>query len=308
MREAPPRRYSWEIGLVAVAAVWGATFPLVKCAIERCPHITWGLGLAHAGHPIPPLEYLAIRFGIAAALVAIVGARSLRGLTRRQLGYGVAIGVALAGGYMFQTFGLQRTSASHAGFLTGLYVILTPAFGAVVLRKRAPLSTVAGAALAVGGLLLLSVPGGGGSRFGDALILGCAVMFAVQILLVGSFARSAPVMALTVVQLGVVAVAAEAGSLFTEHPVAPVDAGVWASIAITAVLASAIGLWMVVGAQRFIPPARAAVIYTMESPFAALFGFAMLDEHLGARGWSGAALIFGGMLVAELFAPQREEL
>ena len=308
MPELTRRRYTWEIGLVAVAGVWGATFPLVKCAIERCPSIKGGLGLAHAAHPIPPLEYLAIRFAIATVLVAIFAVPALRGLTRRQLWYGVAIGLSLAAGYAFQTFGLQRTSASHAGFLTGLYVILTPVFGAIALRKRAPLSTVAGAMLAVVGLLLLAVPGGSGTRLGDALILGCAVSFAVQILLVGSFARSAPVLALTVIQLGVVAILSEAASLATEHTVAPVDGGVWASIAITAVLASAVGLWMVVGAQRFIPPARAAVIYTMESPFAALFGFLMLSEHLGARGWGGAALIFGGMLVAELFAPQREAL
>ena len=307
MPETARRRYSWEIGLVAVAAVWGATFPLVKCAIERCPTIKGGLGLATA-RPIPPLEYLAIRFAIAAVLVAIVAVPALRGLTRRQLRYGVAIGLSLSAGYIFQTFGLQRTSASHAGFITGLYVILTPLFGAVFLRKRAPASTAAGALLAVCGLLLLSLRGGGGTRFGDALVIGCAVSFAVQILLVGAYARAAPVLALTVVQLAVVAVVSEAGSLVAEHPVAPVGRGVWASIAITAVLASAVGLAMVVGAQRFIPPARAAVIYTMESPFAALFGFAMLSDHLGARGWGGAAMIFGGMLVAELFAPQREDL
>jgi drug/metabolite transporter (DMT)-like permease len=302
------RRYGWEIGLVAVAAVWGATFPLVKCSIERCAHIKGGLGLAHVGHPIPPLEYLAIRFAIATVLVTIFAIPALRGLTRRQLWYGVAIGLALTGGYMFQTFGLQRTSAAHAGFITGLYVILTPLFGAIFLRKKAPVSTAAGALIAVVGLALLTVPAELGVRTGDALVLGCAVMFAVQILLVGAFARAAPVLALTVVQLAVVAVISEAASLVAEHPVAPTDSGVWISIAITAVLASAVGLFLVTGAQRFIPPARAAVIYTMESPFAALFGFAMLGERLGVRGWSGAALIFGGMLVAELFAPASESL
>jgi drug/metabolite transporter (DMT)-like permease len=133
-------------------------------------------------------------------------------------------------------------------------------------------------------------------------------MFAVQILLLGMFARAAPLRALVVLQLAVVAVVCCIASIATEHPRIPTEPGIWVAIGITAVLASGIGLLLQTGAQRFIPPARAAVIYTMESPFAALFGFLMLGERLSGRGWSGAALIVAGMLVAELFAPAAEAL
>ena len=264
--------------------------------------------MATIRHPIPPLRYLSIRFAIAALLIAAFSVPALRGLTRRQLAIGGVIGLALCGGYIFQTFGLQRTTASNAGFLTGLYVILTPLFGAVFLRKRPPWSTGAGAVVAFAGLLLLAAPSGVGARVGDVLVLGCAVMFAVHILLVGNFARSAPMQALVVVQLAMVAVVGGVASAITERFSIPTEPAVWYSIGITAVLASAVGLLMVVGAQRFIPPARAAVIYTMESPFAAMFGFLMLGERLTGRGWAGATLILAGMLVAELFAPPREAL
>jgi drug/metabolite transporter (DMT)-like permease len=280
----------------------------VKCSLERCPSIRWGFGLAAIHEPTKPYMFLSIRFAIAAALVAAFSVPALRSLTRRQLAIGLAIGMVLTAGYVFQTLGLHRTTASNAGFLTGLYVILTPLFGAFALRKLPATSTAAGAFMAFIGLLLLAAPKGLGLRLGDGLVLACAAMFAVQILLVGIFARSAPAQALVVLQLGCVAAVTGIASAATERVPFPTETGIWVVIGITAVLASAVGLLLQIWAQRVIPPARAAVIYTMESPFAAIFGIAMLGEHLTGRGWVGAALILGGMLVAELLAPVREEL
>ena len=281
---------------------------MVKCALQRCATIRGGLGLASIDRPTSPLLFLSIRFAIAAVIVGAFSMPALRGLTRRQVGIGIAIGLALCGGYIFQTLGLQRTTASNAGFLTGLYVILTPLFGAFILRKLPPSSTAAGAILAFVGLLLLASPSGIGVRTGDALVLACAAMFAVQILMVGMFARAAPLRALVFIQLAVVAVVTGIASAAAERTPIPTEPGIWVAIGITAVLASGIGLLLQMGAQRFIPPARAAVIYTIESPFAALFGFLMLGERLKLRGWVGAALILIGMLVAELFAPMKEDL
>jgi len=126
--------------------------------------------------------------------------------------------------------------------------------------------------------------------------------------MVGMFARAAPLRALVFIQLAVVAVVTGIASAAAERTPIPTEPGIWVAIGITAVLASGIGLLLQMGAQRFIPPARAAVIYTIESPFAALFGFLMLGERLKLRGWVGAALILIGMLVAELFAPMKEDL
>jgi drug/metabolite transporter (DMT)-like permease len=280
----------------------------VKCAVQRCPDIHGGLGLAGIDHPTTPLMFLAIRFTIAALLVGVASVSALRTLTRKQLLTGCVIGLALAGSFIFQTFGLQRTSASNAGFLTGLYVILTPVFGAAFLRKVPPASTLVGALLAVGGLLLIASPTGVGLGLGDALVLGCAAMAAIHILLLGRFAGIAPVQALATVQLGVIAIVTGVASLAVEREPIPSEGSVWVAILICAVFASALAFVIQTGAQRFIPPARAAVILVMEAPFAALFGYLMLGERLGRRGLIGAGLILCGLLVAELLAPPKEEL
>lgn len=302
------RRYSWEIGLLAIPAVWGFTFPIVKCALERCPEISGGLGLATVDQPTRPLLFLSLRFAVATVLVGAVSVKALRSLTRDQLAIACLIGAALCGGFILQTTGLERTTASNTGFLTGMYVILTPLLGAVVLRRVPPLSTAVGAVVAFAGLLLITSPSGIGVRLGDGLVLGCAVLFSVHLLLLGRFAGAAPLQALVTVQLAFTAVATGIASAATERTPLPTEGGVWVAILITAIFASAVAFFVQTGAQRFIPPARTAVILVMEAPFAALFGFLMLDERLGARGWTGAALIVCGLLVAELFAPEREAL
>ena len=291
-----------------MTVVWGYTFPVVKCAIQSCADLKAGLGLASVAHPTTPFMFLALRFAIAAVLLGAVSYRSLRALTRRQLGIGVLLGLALGGSFVFQTFGLQRTTASNAGFLTGLYVILTPLFGAAFLRRFPPMTTGVGALLAVGGLLFIASPSGIGLGFGEALVLFCAASAAIHILLLGRFAGVAPASALATVQLATIAVVSGLASLAGERVRVPTESGVWIAILVCALLASAIAFFIQTGAQRFIPPARTAVILVMEAPFAALFGYLMLDERLGTRGLIGAGLILAGVLTAELFAPAREQL
>jgi drug/metabolite transporter (DMT)-like permease len=302
------RRYSWEVGLLTIPAIWGFTFPTVKCALERCPDIRAGLGLASVEHPTRPLMFISLRFAIATAVVGAVSIGALRSMTRRQLKIACLIGAALCGGFILQTTGLERTTASNTGFLTGLYVILTPLLGALVLQRVPPTSTAIGALLAFAGLLLITSPSGIDLRLGDGLVLGCALLFSIHLLLLGRFAAEVPLRSLVTVQLAFTAVATGIASAATERVGVPSETGVWSALLITALLASAAAFFIQTGAQRYIPPARTAVILVMEAPFAALFGYLMLDESLGARGWAGAALIVAGLLVAELFAPEREAL
>lgn len=300
------RRYGWVLALLGVTAVWGVAFPVVKCALERCPDIRGGLGLGSIERPTEPLLFLSLRFGIAALLVGAVSYPMLRRLTRRQIVVGCVIGLVLCGGYVFQTFGLERTTASNAGFLTGLYVVLTPLLGALALRSFPSWSTAVGAVLAFAGLLLLAAPSGIRIGLGDGLVIVCAFCFAVHFLLLGRFAGSAPLAALVALQLAVTAVVTGALSAASERAPIPTESGIWTAIATTAILATVVAFFLQTAAQRIIPPARTAVILTMESPMAALFGFLMLDERLSARGWTGAALILGGILVAELVAPKKK--
>ena len=308
MRDIGVRRYWWVLALLGVTAAWGISFPVVKCALERCPNIDGGFGLGSVRRPTEPFLFLSLRFLVAAVLVAGTSLRALRALTPRQILVGCGIGLALCAGYVFQTFGLERTTASNAGLLTGLYVVLTPILGAAVLRKLPSWTTAAGAMLAFTGLVLIAAPSGVRIGLGDGLVVVCAFCFAVHLVLLGRFAGSAPVAALVALQLGVTAIVTGLLSLAAERAPLPMERGIWFAIVGTAILATVVAFFVQTAAQRFISPSRTAVILTMESPMAALFGFVMLGERLTGRGWIGAALIVAGMLVAELMARTADEV
>jgi drug/metabolite transporter (DMT)-like permease len=274
--------------MVAVTAVWGSTFVLVRDAVTR----------------VPPFTFIAYRFLAAALLLAAIrprlalgGRGDVPGLG--PLGAGAVIGVALLCGYGFQTVGLQYTTASNAGFITGLSVVLTPLLGAVLLRQAPGRWPVTGACVAAIGLAFLSLQRLE-VRQGDALVLGCAVAFAVHILLLGRYAPRLDTYRLAVVQLATAGLGALAWAGVAGDLVVPASGDVWLALAITSVAASAGAFLIQTRAQREVSPTRTAVIFTMEPVFAGLFGFLLAGERLSARGWLGAGLILVGMLVAEL--------
>jgi drug/metabolite transporter (DMT)-like permease len=266
--------YRWELAMVAVTAVWGSTFVLVRDAVAQ----------------VPPFTFIAYRFLAAAVLLAAL---------RPRLATGGQPGLALFAGYGFQTVGLQYTTASNAGFITGLSVVLTPLFAGLVLRQPPGRWPVLGACLAAGGLGLLSLQRLEVRR-GDALVLGCAVAFAAHILLLGRSAPRFSTYRLAVVQLATAGLAALAWAGLAGDLVVPASAEVWVALAVTSVAASAGAFLIQTRAQREVSPTRTAVILTMEPVFAGLFGFLLAGERLSGRGWLGAGLILAGMLVAEL--------
>lgn len=282
------RTLGWEIALAGVALVWGATFVTVQDAVER----------------IPPMLFVALRFALAAAVMGAAGA--FRGLTRADARDGAAIGLALFGGYAFQTVGLQYTTASNAGFITGLFVVFTPLLGAAVLRRLPTLSAGAGVALATAGLVLLAMPEGFRVNRGDALVLACALSFATHIVLLGRLAPGRSPARLAAVQCITVAALSGLTSATAERAAPAIGADVWWTIALTGIVASALAFFVQTAAQRVIPPTRTAIILTAEPVFAGVFGYLLAGEVLTARGYLGAALILAGILAAELLAPERE--
>lgn len=278
--------WRWELALVAVTAVWGATFVVVREAVAR----------------VPPSAFIAVRFLAAAALLAALRPRQALRPDRGLAAAGVVAGLALFAGYTLQTVGLQYTSASSAGFITGLAVVLTPLLGALLLRQRPGRWPATGALLAAAGLALLTL-----ERFevrrGDLLVLGCAFAFATHILLLGRYSPRHASYQLAVVQLATTGVLALAWAGAAGDLRLPGSPQVWFALAVTAVLASAGGFLVQTRAQRDVSPTRTAIIFTMEPVFAALFAFWLAGEHLAARGWLGAACIVAGMLVAALGRP-----
>jgi drug/metabolite transporter (DMT)-like permease len=270
------------VALIAVTAVWGVTFVQVKDAVEL----------------YPLFGFLAIRFAIATATLAVPAAGRLRTLGRTGAGAGALLGLLLAGGYVLQTAGLQRTTVSSTGFVTGMYVVLTPLIALVLLRSRISVAAWAGVVVSTGGLALLSGIHGG-SVAGDLLVLAGAAVYSLQIVLMERFAPRYDAVAFTLVEMlaacaGLCVVALARGDLGVPH-----GWTVWSALVVTGVFASALAFLVQTWAQRRTSATRTALAFTMEPVFTAVFGITLADDRLGALGWSGCAAIMAGILLAE---------
>jgi drug/metabolite transporter (DMT)-like permease len=267
------------LALVAVTAVWGLTFVQVKDAV--------------AIYPILP--FLAIRFGIASVTLA-PGARRVRGLGRSGIGAAALAGGLLGAGYALQTFGLQRTSVSSTGFITGIYVVLTPLLGLALFRMRVAPSAWAGVGLATVGLAMLTGVHGG-SAVGELLVLAAAAVYSLQIVLMERYAPRYDALGFTLVEMLVAFV----GLTIVAVPTFEVPRGwtVWGALLVTGVFASGIAFLVQTWAQRATSATRTALVFTLEPVWAALFGYTLAGDRLGALGWSGCAVIMAGILLAE---------
>jgi drug/metabolite transporter (DMT)-like permease len=277
------RAVAAEVSLIGVAAVWGLTFVMVQDAIAI----------------LPVMAFLAYRFCAAGLVLAIVFRRNLRSLDRRGWRGGLIMGGWLTAGYIFQTLGLERTTAAHAGFITGMFVVLTPIFGALFFKQRVGrLSWIAAAVSAVG-LLLLSGGDGDVRILGDGLVFLCACTFAGHILATGRAVEDHAPGALAAIQLGTCGLVSLVIAVGGGQLEVPRSAVVWNALLITAFVASALGFFLQTYAQRHASPARTALILASEPAFAGLFAYLLNDEVLGLTGWLGAALILAAIVTVE---------
>ena len=268
--------------LILVTAVWGITFVQVKDAVELYPF----------------LAFLAIRYLIATAALAPIALRRLGGFGRDGLVAGSVLGVLIALGIGLQTAGLERTTVTSTGFITGLYVLFTPLLGLALFRTPIPRSLWAGVALALLGLALLSgVPQGSGR--GDLLVLISAFVQAFHIVMVERYANRFDVFALTFMQVAAAAVAFGAVSLAFEELTVPRGWTVWSALIVTGLFAVAFAYVVQVWAQRRVSATRIAIVFSLETVFAGLFGYLLAGDRLGALGFAGCAAIFAGIVVAE---------
>ncbi len=273
-----------ELSLIAVTVVWGLTFSMVKETLDS----------------VPPFVFMSYRFALAFAVLLAVSARRLRKLDRGTAAAGVLLGVFLYAAYSFQTFGLQRTTAGNAGFITGLFVVFVPILSTVILRKRPGLRSVLSVVVATVGLALLSLQPGLEVRSGDLLVLACAFTYSLHIIYMDRFVARHDLLLLTLVQMGVVAVLQTGSALAFEKSVLPGGAYAWATIVVCGVFASAVAFFVQAWAQREISPVRTSMVLIMEPVFSVLFGIILLGETLTWRGWLGCALMLAGMLITEV--------
>ena len=287
------KRWQVDALLIFCTAIWGGTFLIVQNSIKS----------------IGPFFYVSLRFTIATLTIAILFWSHLRRITRAELLQGFIIGLFLCGGYIFQTTGLQYTTSSKAGFITGLNVVIVPILSIAILKQWPGLGGTIGVILATIGMTLLSM----GNQFdlyigmGEILIFFCAVCFAWQIITISRFAPSKDAYNLTVVQLATTAIISGICAPFFGEQIVMPGAEVWWSVLFMGVIATAFTFAVMNRVQQFTSSTRAALIYALEPVFAGLFGY-LAGETLSLPAWLGCALIFLGMISTEVKFKQRRQV
>jgi drug/metabolite transporter (DMT)-like permease len=297
---AASRQIVADGALLLVTLIWGSTFVMVKDAVEAYPVFAFlGIRFAFAALALLPLILLRRRQGLRP--VRATGSVTAYGAPRRRMSVfaPMLVGVALFAGYSFQTSGLRLTTPAHAGFITGLSVVLVPLAAAVLWRQAPGLGAWLGVGFATLGLALLSWQPGRLLNAGDMLVFGCAVAFAAHILLTGRFATRMDPLWLTFGQILTVAVLCGIASLLWEARPTLTPAVLGAAV-FTGLLATSAAFGVQTLAQRFTTPTHTALIFSAEPVFAALFSFLLIGEALGVRQLAGCGLIMAGMLAAEL--------
>jgi drug/metabolite transporter (DMT)-like permease len=247
---------------------------------------------------MPVMDFLAWRFLVASVVMLAVRPTCLRNVTRLELLRGVGLGTILGLGYIAQTYGLRYTSAAISGFITGMFVVLTPVMSWILLRRKTNRNTWMVIALATVGLALLSL-NGWSVGIGELLTLGCAVFFAIHIVGLGEWSSQYEPYAFSLLQIGTVAVIALIAA--TPRGIAiPPDPRVWGVIGITGVLATAVAFFVQTWAQSLVSATRAAVVMTMEPVFAGLFAVVIGGNRLTLRTLAGAVCILAAMFIINL--------
>ncbi len=282
-----------DLSLLAVVIVWGYTFVAIKNALSS----------------VSPFNFIFIRFIISFSLLLFIFIKRLRRLTVRTAGAGAVIGTFLYLAYVFQTEGLQYTTASNAGFITGFSVVLVPVFSSLILKKKPSVESIAGVSLAVAGLGLLSYNGVTVINRGDILVFFCALAVACHILSTGYYASKHDTVLLTVAQIGTVTVLSCISAFFSGEVGIPSGKTVWSALIVCSLFAT-VGAYLVqTYMQRFTSSTHTALIFSGEPVFAGIFGYFLLGEKLGPVSVAGCFLILAGMIVSELkFTGRSDEI
>lgn len=285
-----PARWQADLSLALVALIWGATFVLIKRTLTE----------------ISVVYFLALRFGLASVCMLLlflpVFLRTPLRSTLKGLRAGAATGAFLWLGYMLQTFGLKYTTAGKSGFLTGLYIVLVPLFGALLFRRWPSFREWSGVALATAGMVVLTLPALSGVwavNRGDLLTIGCAVAFAFQILVLGYYSRRERIEGVALGQIATVAILSTL-ALPWEPPVVVWSRSVIFAILLTAILATTLAFAIQTWGQKYTTVTRTALIFSLEPVFALLAATLLGNEPLTASAMSGGALILIGIVAVEL--------
>ena len=268
--------------LLTVSAAWGFSFIVMKDAIQRQS----------------VNNFLFTRFTLAVIVMILIRPQVIKHFNKDLLQRGGLAGIFLGLGYIAQTLGLERTGAAITGFVTGLYVVLTPVIAAIVLKEKITKFTWYCIALATFGLGLLSIRGFS-VGIGEMFVLASAFLFAAHIIALSKWSSGRDVYAMTVIQLTMCAILAGLASAIEGYSLPP-DTGVWSVVIFTAVFATAVAFIVQTWSQAHMSATKVAVILTMEVVFAAVFAIVLGGERLTIQTAVGGVLVVVAMYLIVL--------
>jgi drug/metabolite transporter (DMT)-like permease len=285
----PRLRLLATLALLLVTACWGSTFFLIKDLLDR----------------VPVLDFLAIRFAMAGAVMFLVAPRAMARLSGAARRHAVVLGGIYAVAQLLQTAGLAKTPASVSGFITGMYVICTPLLAALLLKAKITKVTWGAVGLAAAGLGVLTLDGFS-VGYGEALTLVAAVLYALHIVGLGAWSTPIEAVGMSIVQILIIAtvalIAAVPGGMTL-----PQTSSDWFSVVYMAVCAGALTMVGQTWAQAHLPATRSAIIMTMEPVFASGFAVLLGGESPTSQMLLGGGLVVLAMLIVELLPRRRIE-
>lgn len=286
------RTFAGQAALFGTALLWGTSFVILKHTLES----------------VGTLWILAIRFSLAALLLALFAGRQLSRLTHRQVRGGVLLGISLAAAYILQTYGLKYTTPGKNAFLTAVYCVMVPFLAWGVYHRRPGLRHVLAALLCLAGIGFVSLSSGEqGLNIGDLLTLACGVFYALQIVIMEQYGgEDGNALCLSFLQFAVAALICWAGALPLEPVPVQVPTGTWLSIGYMGFVCTGLCFFLEAWGMRYTPSSTAAVILTLESVFGTLTSILFYHEQVTPRLLIGFVLIFVSVLLAE--TEQKEKL
>jgi drug/metabolite transporter (DMT)-like permease len=299
------KKYTGEIALLFNTLIWGGTFALIKNAFTD----------------VSPLLFLGLRFGLATLILLPFVYSHLKTTNKKTIIAGAILGIFYFSGFATQSIGLNITTATKSGFITGTFVIFIPILQLIIERRKPKWFNIVSVFLVLIGLILLSSKGdnlldfikllGSDFNFGDLLTLICAILFAFQIVYVDVFTKKYDYLPMVFVQLLITSLGGFIFSyIFSIASIETVrftfNASVVTAILYTAVFASIIATVIQLKFQKSVSPTKAGIIFSIEPIFAAVFAYFLLSEKISNFGLVGCVLIFIGLLFSEVLSRKDE--
>jgi drug/metabolite transporter (DMT)-like permease len=294
------KKYSAESILLAVTFIWGATFAIIKLALAN----------------VSPMVFVSIRFSLAAILLLPFFLKKSKNITRTAVLSGLFLGVMYFLGFSTQTIGLQYTTATKSGFITGTFILFTPIFQYLFEKKKPGKGNLIGVFFVLAGLIVLSSKGnsildifqemGSGFNRGDFFTLLCAVFYAMYIVYLDIISKKFDYVLLVFLQISITAVLGIISVIVLQASGMENFKFVFGGNLIfaflyTSILATVLSTTLQTKYQKVVTPTKAGIIFSFEPIFSAVFACYFINENISRFSFIGGILIFAGLLVTELF-------